>query len=536
MRRVVRLVLAGLARVLTSETAVASSVLEVPDNGSEAMARGGAWIARATDPLATTFNPAGLAGQATRLTLQTNIVVQHTCFARLRAATDGSVDPLVSASGRFPRVCNDIEPEPNPQLAATFRIDDRLALGISVGGPAAAGSKTWPEFVEDGDGKRRASPQRYLLTRQTSLVLVPTIGVGYQVLPELRIGASFGWGIAHIKSAAATVALANGFQTSDNDIRAKVQVADAFVPRASLGAIWRLSSRVDLAGWYQWTDAIRATGDLGTASSYYTAANARGDASRVGYADTIFSDCGTGRLQDAGKCGDGDNAKLTLPLPMEAKLGLRLHQPREGAPRSAVRDPLATERWDAEVDLTWANNSAIDAIEVRFPGDASGAGRLPVSGINAEIPPNADQVRRYRDVLGIRAGGDLVVVPDVLAVRGGAFYETSANREPYQHIELPATARFGVALGLTTRIRLGERALELMGGYGHTFFADAVREDANASGIGATAGTSCAGTAVPASRTTCSDGSERFRTRWPVNLGTIKNALNVIHVGVAYRF
>src|ERR1700758_648486 len=63
----------------------ASGVMEFPDNGSEQEARGGAWVARASDPLATFYNPAGLAGQPTRLTLQANLSMQNTCFTRLKA-------------------------------------------------------------------------------------------------------------------------------------------------------------------------------------------------------------------------------------------------------------------------------------------------------------------------------------------------------------------------------------------------------------------------------------------------------------------
>jgi hypothetical protein len=47
----------------------ATGITEFPDNGSEQSGRGGAWVARASDPLAAFYNPAGLAGQPTRLIL-----------------------------------------------------------------------------------------------------------------------------------------------------------------------------------------------------------------------------------------------------------------------------------------------------------------------------------------------------------------------------------------------------------------------------------------------------------------------------------
>ena len=56
----------SLAAFLGARGAAATTVLELGDNGSEQMARGGAWVARASDPLAAFYNPAGLAGQETR--------------------------------------------------------------------------------------------------------------------------------------------------------------------------------------------------------------------------------------------------------------------------------------------------------------------------------------------------------------------------------------------------------------------------------------------------------------------------------------
>lgn len=540
---------AALAAFLSSaSTARATNVTEFPDNGSEQMGRGGAWIARASDPLATAFNPAGLAGQRSALTLQSSFIFHRTCFRRLKAASDTtyvsptgqSLDTLVDATGHYPRVCNDVEPTWNPQLGATLRVTDRLGLGALVIGPASAGEKTWPEFVNDAAGEPQAAPQRYLLTRQSGLIVFPTVGAGYEVVDDLRLGASVAWGFARVKNTAATTALNTDNATSQNDVRANLQVRDHFVPRFSLGALWSATPELDVAAWYQWTDAIRASGDVGTAANYYTKQNAQGDERSVRYGDTIFSDCGTGRPADEGKCGGGDNARAKLAIPMEAKIGVRYHKPRAGAPRPHHRDPLATDRFDVEANVTWANNSAIDAVQIRFPGDPQGKGILPVAGVDGgDIPPNADQLRKYKDVFGVRLGGDYAVLPDRLALRAGAFYETSAAEPRYQHVDFSPGARLGFAVGGTFRVRLGEgdraNALEVMLGYGHVFFETLEREDPRADGLPALAGTSCNGS-DPVSPSRCADGADRYRTRWPVNLGTITSALNVFNVGLAYRF
>jgi long-chain fatty acid transport protein len=524
------------------------------------------------------FNPAGLAGQPSRLTLQNSTIIEHTCFTRIKAASDTTNDPLADASGAYPRACNDISPTINPQLGATIKLTDRLGLGLLVIGPSSGGEKTFPDFVPDGTGQPQAAPNRYLLIQQKGIILFPTIGIGYEVVDNLRIGASFSWGFARLNLTSATASLnTDGTTPSGNDTRATLQVKDYFVPALTVGGIWSATPNIDIAAWYKWSDSINATGDAGTIANFYN-----NDKSKIRYGDTIFDDCGTGTAaaQASKPCGNGDNAHIKIAIPMEAKLGFRYHKPRgipvptpaaiaapvpvspatpeEGpavadlAPAPApppptepasrhVRDPLATDLWDIEADLTWANNSALDNIEIRFPGDASGKGTLPVAGVaGGEIPPNADQKRGYKDVFGIRVGGDFNVIPDKLALRGGTFFETAAANPQYQNIDFAASTRFGLALGLTYRLRFGDgektRAFELMLGYGHIFFGEQSRTDPNASGSPALAGTSCNKVDPIAGTQTCSDGNQRYRTKWPVNLGTITNSINVINAGVAYRF
>lgn len=568
----------------------ATNVTEFPDNGSEQMARGGAWVARASDPLATTFNPAGLAGQLSKVTIQNGIIFEKTCFDRVKALNDTSNDPLVRPDGTFPGVCNSGQATINPQIGATFRLTDRLGLGLLLIGPSSAGEKVFPDFVNDASGQPAAAPQRYLLVKQAGIIVFPTVGVGYEVVDNLRIGASFSWGIARAQLSNASYSLNADGTTPTNDTRATLQAQDYFVPGVNLGVLYSPLPELDIAGWFKWSDAIRAYGDVGTATSYYTRQNALGDDKNVRYGDTIFEDCGTGLAvhEQSKPCNGGNNARLKLTIPIEAKIGIRYHKPRVKAadvtpeppkpmtltsarlddapaeplpagpptaadapspappavqverPKAHIRDPLSTDVFDVELDLTWAHNSQIDPIVIRFPGDPSGKGLLPVSGIQgADLPPNGDIKRGYKDVVGIRLGGDYNIIPDKLALRAGGFFESSALDAQYQAIDFIASSRFGMALGATYRIHFGSgdstSALEIMAGFGHVFFGEQSRTDRGADGQRALAGSSCNGS-TPSGPTTCGDGNERYRSKWPVNLGTITSSINVINVGLAYRF
>ena len=514
----------------------ATSVEEFPDNGSEQEGRGGAWVARASDPLATFYNPAGLAGQPTRLTLQSNLSSQHTCFARVKATNDTTADG-VSPGATYPKVCEAGRFFPDPQLAFTVRLSDRIGLGIALLAPSAVGQQSWPEFV-DGSAP---SPERYLLISTSSLLVTPALGVGWQVLDGLRVGASFIFGTApSLDFVSATPSLnQNGQVPANNDIRDELKARAPFFPGFTVGVLWSPARNLDVAAWYKWMSDVNAKGDVETESNYFTAPVAGGNKSGVFYGDTAEPYCYTlpagATLPGPPPCGGGNNASVKLPIPMEAKLGVRYHKPRRDVPYDAHRrDPLAQDVFDIEADFTWANDSAFSALQVRFPGDAQGNGVIQANpGIPLSfVPPNADVLHELRDVFGVRVGGDYNILPDQLALRAGAFLETQAANTTYQNVDFDGATRFGLALGGTYRIA---RSLDMMAGYGHVFFGVLSNGNPGAQGLPGVAGTACLnGAANPDG--SCANGAQRYRTVWPVNLGTITSSINVINLGLSYRF
>jgi hypothetical protein len=138
-----------------------------------------------------------------------------------------------------------------------------------------------------------------------------------------------------------------------------------------------------------------------------------------------------------------------------------------------------------------------------------------------------------------RLGGDYNVLPDQLAVRAGGFFETQAADSVYQNIDFDAALRFGVALGGTYRVHLGDRTLDLMLAYGHVFFGSLDNSSPNAKGVSALAGTPCSMGLDPLGTTTgtcATTGTQKYRTDWAANLGTITSSINVINVGASLAF
>lgn len=530
--------LTSVAALLVPRVARATNVEEFPDNGSEQEGRGGAWVARASDPLATFYNPAGLAGQPTRLTLQANVSTQHTCFARVRAAGDPTINDGANPNGTYPQVCNNGNFFPDPQLAFTYHLTDRIGLGIAVLGPSAVGQTSWPEFVGTAP-----SPQRYMLINSNVVYLTPTIGAGVEVIDGLRLGASFLFGTApKINFSNASMGINEGgagssVDASQNDIRAEINASQVFIPGFTLGALWSPLDDLDVAAWYKWSAPIDARGDVTTASGYFTPQNAQGHGQPV-YGDTALANCNNPMLTN-NPCGSGNNGEVKVPIPMEAKLGVRYHKPRgDVAYNPHVRDPIAQDLFDVEADFTWANDSAFDYLQLRFPGNANGDGTLPANPgtPGGFIPPDADVPHQFQDVFGVRLGGDFNVLPDQLALRAGAFFETQAADPTYQNIDFDAAQRIGVALGGTYRIKMGatgQHSLDLMVGYGHVFFGTLTNDGPN--GLQALTGTPCNPAADPPGAT-CPNGNLKYRTNWPINLGTISSSINVINVGASYAF
>jgi long-chain fatty acid transport protein len=529
------------ASFLEPREARATGILEFPDNGSEQMARGGAWMARASDPLAAFYNPAGLAGQMTRVTLQANLTLEQTCFTRQQAANDPTTESLAGPTGAFPKVCNAGGISPDPQIGFTYRLTDRIGIGfLPLLAPSAPAQKnTWPQFVNDSSGTPQPAPQRYMLVSANLLLITPTLGAGFEVTDRLRLGASFQWGIATFDYKSATAAVNGGAvvgampNPKSNDVLPEASGHQYFIPGFTLGAIWSPTDNLDVAGWYKYSAPVSADADLKAQPGAFSGGSAAGKPSPVSGGCTAPATTVSASVCDLGNIG-----KVKQVLPMEAKIGVRYHMPRSGvAYDEHIRDPMSQDLFDAEVDFTYANDAAASNLQIRFPANPDGSGMVAVPGTPGSAPPNADVQHGLRDVLGVRLGGDFNVMPDRLALRAGGFLETRGQNPQFMNIDNVGSQKEGLALGATYRLRFGApektHAIEFSVGYMHVFYATETNN--GPVGLPALTGTNCQ-PAEMNSNPNCAGGNQKYRTAWPINLGTITNAVDVFNVGLSYRF
>ncbi|MEZ4445672.1 MAG: hypothetical protein R3B72_41740 [Polyangiaceae bacterium] len=354
------------------------------------------------------------------------------------------------------------------------------------------------------------APTRYLLLDSSTLGAFPTLSVAFRPIEQLAIGAGFSWGFAtyefsNMAEAISSARLdANGNQLDDytTDIRSTIKGVDGFIPGFVVSVLYAPLRYLDVAAWYRFSDAIRSNIDLDMLAPFY---NATGNEQNPAAETTNVKDAG----------------RFSIAVPMEAKLGLRYHHPRKGGQgqewvtqhRGWARDGWAEDIFDVELDLTWAHNSQVDQIDItlneRYQVNGTGTGQVPL---------DASQERNWKDVVGVRLGGEYVPIPDLLALRAGGFFESRGVADEYVNIDFHLSERVGIAGG--AGVRLGPVDINLA--YQHTFFFTI--DNGGNGAVRALSGDNSADLDPP------------NRSRQAVNGGRATSSLNEIGLGATFHW
>jgi len=428
--------LLGLACVSVSATAYAGGI-EYVGRGPRALGRGGAFAARADDPMAILYNPAALSDlEGPQVMFNVQNAFYDACVTREgtygdRVPQNGSTDRYGDFADyrdlNYPRVCQNNRINPGFWLAYTTKLADNLGVGVGIMTPAAAGHLIW------GDGKggnkegSLPSPVRYQLIEQDGKILDPTFSVSAKATSWFRLGLSFQWGMAFIKNVNHT--LLNGGENPSEDVYSELTVSDLFVPVMIGSLSFVPHDNLDLVFYGRISDDIRATGE----------ANVRTPA----YSDSLTKD-------------SNDDVTARIPVPGYAGVALRYAERLAARVDGRRGDPLVDERWDLELDFTYHMTSKFDSIPVDVPALPRAA--LP-DGLQFELE------HQWKDQVSVQLGGDYNVIANVLAVRAGVHYETTAINGSYMGIDFQPAERLGLHAGATYRV--GRFDLSLA--YAHIF-------------------------------------------------------------------
>jgi len=223
-----------VAAILASATAFAGG-FQLNELGSRAMAQGGAFAARASDPSAIYFNPAGLGFQSqAELYLGTTFIMPQVSFYGPVADAN---DPAISNETKMTK-----QTFTPISLYGTYPVANNITVGIGVTNPYGLGTE-WPSTWVG----------KYITTRVDLASFFYTPTVAYRVSDKLSIGAGLNIVTGTVKLEQEENVINTDTKVSI-DMNAKtaygfnVGVLYKFTPELSAGVSYRSSVKLNAAG------------------------------------------------------------------------------------------------------------------------------------------------------------------------------------------------------------------------------------------------------------------------------------------------
>ena len=432
-----------VAALLASDVALAGG-MEYPDNATRALVRGGAFVARADDPSALYYNPAGLAKvRGTQLLFNYHFVRQN--FRFQRAGTYGKEyaayeNPATGEKYRdvagkpFPEVSTDPWiPVPFFTLSTDLGWRDDFTVAVGVFGPPAVGKLEYGLCVDPHSDQYPCptdslpSPGRYDMVSMEGVVIFTTLGAAYRINKYISVGAAFSWVYTQIKGRSVSLAVSE-YELHPNDVFATLDIEDAFAPTGFLGLMVRPLRGLEAGLSVRLPVWIEATG---TAENQIS----RELASQKAGLHPVSGPCVDDQGRPVYNCPAPVTVKSSLPLILRA-----------GA-RWIFLDNRGRERADVELDFTYENWAMLDAQTIKIDGILANEG-TPV--------PEVQQIFNLNDTFSVRLGGSYTffdLIPGQLTASLGVFYDSAATPQEWTRLGFDGFERFGVAGGLSCRIR-----------------------------------------------------------------------------------
>lgn len=423
------LLVALLGSLALSTTARAGG-MEIGDTGAEALARGGAFVAKADNPAAVNYNPAGFAKlRGTHFALSANAVRGAYDFRRLGRfdVGQGEGNPFYPAiSSEKPWFAAPM----HMMLTTDFGVFDRITFAAGFYAPSAM-ARAYPREVNVG-GATLASPQRYDFVDMGGIIAFPTAAMAIRVADWLDIGFTFQAVVTQVQTTTIASVGAACDKPEDPlcDVTVAIEAKDMFSPTGSLGFLLRPSESFEFGGLLRLPSKANLEGN----AKLSLGPNVKKLESALIYPvlDPLTP-----------------KVKLDNVYPTMARIGARYIFRKGGE-----------EVGDLEADLIWENWSSASKREVS----------IEAKSLNK--PMKAQTIDMHlKDTLAIRAGGSYKVALGKsadLILRFGAFYETASTDISDTSLQVVGAQRLGLTGGLG--LRWGRYTLDMA--YAHVFFPD----------------------------------------------------------------
>ena len=387
---------------------------ELPGLGAEAMGRGGAFAAKASDGSALEYNLAGFARQrGWRLHIDAKLTINSASFTRAGVYPDaagsnawaGQPYPTVNATGN-------ISFAPMIALSTDFDYFERWTFFIGLNTPSAgATNRQYPSTVNGN----WPSPQRYDNSQVNLLVIYPMLGAAVRVTKWFDIGFAIQMVYGHFDLKATAFA----------DLGAGCASPEAPACDANLEIR---------------TKGVTATGTLGLMfhpwRGLHLGAQLRGPMQINTSGDVTASKPDVLAIElDPGNVNNPAKANLGFRLPWVLRFGARYAFVKDGKERGDIELDGTYETWyDAQKD-----------------GDQLTIPQLgPFSDIKSTLK------HHYKDTGSVRLGGAYNFWfrnSTTLALRAGIFYDSAATSSAWSKLDFDTFQKIGYSLGLGYRIR-----------------------------------------------------------------------------------
>ncbi len=472
LKQSARLGLAGSALLLTSAIGSEAHAAGIEDTVGGGIGLGrSAYFVRVNDFMAILQNPANLSiVPGGDLGAELRLPVLTSCYDRARNPTLDMLDRykkdrMGNLVEHFGQVCNDAFPSPTANIGWARSYNNGLGWGIGLFTPAAVGGAKYgkdtnvtiiPRMdpIENQTVTGMQSPTRQMGIERDGIVAHLMLGLGYQPHKMFRFGLSAGAGFATIENI--NMASSTGGTFRDQEIVNHLVARDYFIPRAVASFVFAPHDSFEIMAQISYQDDIKGEG--------------HSDLSANGLRNIPRKKCTD---PEPGSHCRINGVKLRVPLPtLEATVGMRYALRRVG--RDRVIDPMKDEKFDIEVNASWAQTSHVDAFHITLHdkmlggegaprvqmGNDMGANKLPVQ-------PGTVIPKYWRDTWTVRAGTDINIVPETFSLRLGGSFATSATEKAYMNIDYMPVQKYGAHVGGTLALG-GSYKVTLA--YAHIFF------------------------------------------------------------------
>ena len=439
MSRLVHSILGAVFLLLPSLASAGGT--DLPDNGTEALGRGGAFVAKADNGLALYYNIAGLARQrGTRLTIDGNFVIHDIAFTREGSYPGNPQEPTTPFAGQPYEQIHDssrIFAVPYLGLSTDFGWFKRWTFGFGVYGPPGVGIHNYGvgsdaspiATVKLKNGMTAPAPSRYDISQTNLLIVLPTLAAAYSPVKYLDLGVALQLVYANFNLTNANITnlgmkLCPGTPENPN--------CDAYGNLQTSGTTWgfMVSAMAHPVDWIDIGVNYRPQVDVHTEG-------------------TIFPT-------------PPPSLKTTIaPAPVNFNSSLP-HLLRLGA-RAVSRYGDGTERADVELDMTYENwSNKNDRWGRSFDGYDPPQKYRPdhiyspdfMLGAGGEL--NVDLNRGYKDTVSIRAGGAYnhrLNDTSRLIARAGVYFDSATTAYEHTRLDFNTAAKYAVTVGGGYKIR-----------------------------------------------------------------------------------